>query len=117
MEVLLSVVVCMHNQRIERLWRDLFAGCVSFFYYFFYFLEESGLLDVENELDIYALHFTFLGTIQDKLDAFRLGWCNHGLRTERGCTPMQLWISGFLQTNQDFPEHDALSGIDQVCMC
>lgn len=25
----------VHNQRIERLWQDLFAGCVSFFYYFF----------------------------------------------------------------------------------
>ncbi len=24
-----------HNQRIERFWRDLFSGCVVFFYYFF----------------------------------------------------------------------------------
>ena len=24
-----------HNQRIERLWRDLFARCISFFYSFF----------------------------------------------------------------------------------
>lgn len=30
----------IHNQRIERLWKDLFNGCVSFFYYFFYFLED-----------------------------------------------------------------------------
>ena len=29
-----------HNQRIERLWRDLFAGCISFFYSFFYSLED-----------------------------------------------------------------------------
>ncbi len=29
---------------------------------------------------------------------------------------MQLWISGLLQTNRDLPEHDALSGIDQVCL-
>ncbi len=29
-----------HNQRIERLWRDLFTGCISFFYSFFYFLED-----------------------------------------------------------------------------
>ncbi len=26
----------VHNQRIERLWRDLFAGCISFFYYFLF---------------------------------------------------------------------------------
>ena len=35
----------VHNQRIERLWRDLFAGCVSYFYYLFYFLEGESLLD------------------------------------------------------------------------
>ena len=26
----------VHNQRIECLWRDLFSGCISFFYYMFY---------------------------------------------------------------------------------
>ena len=25
----------VHNQRIERLWRDLFAGCISFLYSLF----------------------------------------------------------------------------------
>lgn len=29
-----------HNQRIERLWRDVFTGCISFFYSF-YSLERS----------------------------------------------------------------------------
>ena len=31
-----------HNQRIEQLWRDLFTGCISFFYFFFYFLFPEG---------------------------------------------------------------------------
>ena len=26
----------VHNQKIERLWRDLFHGCISFFYHLFY---------------------------------------------------------------------------------
>ena len=30
----------VHNQRIERLWRDLFSGCVASFYYHF---EDTGL--------------------------------------------------------------------------
>ena len=29
------VAASTHNQRIECLWRDLFSGCISFFYYFF----------------------------------------------------------------------------------
>ena len=31
----------IHNQRIERLWRDLFAGCISFFIIFFTLLRNS----------------------------------------------------------------------------
>ena len=84
-----------HNQRIERLWRDLFAGCVSFFYNFFYSLEDNGLLDINCPLDIYALHFVFVPIIQNHLDMFRSGWAQHSLRTERSRTPQQLWILGF----------------------
>ncbi len=80
----------VHNQRIERLWRDLFSGCISFFYHSFYFLEDRGLLDIQDERDIYALHFSLLGVIQDQLNSFMLGWSNRGLRTEHGKSPMQL---------------------------
>ena len=83
-----------HNQRIERLWRDVFTGCISFFYSFFYFLEDSGLLDVDNPLDLYALHFVFTPLIQRHIDMFRHGWAHHSLRTEQNQTPQQLWISG-----------------------
>ena len=69
---------------------------LSFFYYSFYFLEDCGLLDIQDERDIYALHFSRV--IQDQLNSFMLGWSNHGLRTEHGKTPMQLWVSGLLQT-------------------
>ena len=81
-----------HNQRIERLWRDLFTGCVSFFYSFFYSLEDIGLLDINCSLDLYALHFVFTPLIQRHLDMFRDGWARHGMRTERNRTPQQLWV-------------------------
>ena len=35
----------VHNQRIERLWRDLLMDCTSLFYHLFYTLEDSGWLD------------------------------------------------------------------------
>jgi transposase InsO family protein len=87
----------VHNQRIERLWRDLFSGCICFFYYFFYFLEDGGILDINNPVDIYTLHFVMLPVIQYQLDMFRKAWANHGLRTENNKTPQQLWIHGMIR--------------------
>lgn len=84
----------IHNQRIERLWRDLFVGCISYFYNFFYALEDINLLDPCKLEDLYALHFVFLPIIQAHLDMFQQGWAHHSLRTENNKTPLQLWIMG-----------------------
>lgn len=46
----------VHNQRIERLWRDLFTGCTYLFYNIFCNMEEYGILDNANELHLAALH-------------------------------------------------------------
>ena len=35
-----------HNQRIERLWRDVFCNCLYKFYSVFWYLEDSNLLDL-----------------------------------------------------------------------
>ena len=64
----------VHNQRIERLWRDLFVGCISYFYSFFYALEDINLLDPCKQEDLYAIHFVFMPIIQVHLDMFRQGW-------------------------------------------
>ncbi len=46
----------VHNQRIERLWRDLFSGCVHMYYNLFYNLESSGLLDPNDEIDLFCVY-------------------------------------------------------------
>lgn len=48
-------LVPVHNQRIERLWRDLYTASISLFYHLFYFLEDAGLLDLENDIHLYSL--------------------------------------------------------------
>ena len=61
----------VHNERIERLWRHLYSDCVSFFYNF-YFMENNGILNVCDDLDLYALHITFLPLIQHQLNQFKM---------------------------------------------
>ena len=50
-----------HNQRIERFWRDLFHGCLFFFYYLFYFLEDHGHLNISDEQELLSLEYVYPG--------------------------------------------------------
>ena len=85
-----------HNQRIERLWRDVFEGVLCLYYNLFYFMEENNILDPLNEVHIAALHYIFLHKINERLDSWRMAWARHKIRTVKA-SPMQLWISGQLQ--------------------
>uniref|UniRef100_A0A3Q3FKJ3 Integrase catalytic domain-containing protein n=1 Tax=Kryptolebias marmoratus TaxID=37003 RepID=A0A3Q3FKJ3_KRYMA len=80
-----------HNQRIERLWRDVFGAVLDLFYTTFCYLETEGLLQTDNEVHLYALHWTFLPQINRHLQFFMDGWNNHRLRTERNQSPLLLW--------------------------
>lgn len=91
----------VHNQRIERFWRDLFMGCVSLFYTLFYILEDMGILDPTNNTDLFALHYVFIPRINHSLDVFRQSYSHHRLRTARNRTPYQLWISGLAERSGD----------------
>lgn len=86
----------VHNQRIERLWRDVFASCLSLFYYLFYYLEDTGLLEADNPVHLYALHFIYLPRINMSLRTFASSWNQHGLSSENGFSPQQLWVRGML---------------------
>ena len=83
-----------HNQRIERLWRDLHQSVTKMYYQLFYFLEHHGLLDPLNEVHLYSLHYVYLPCINTAISIFRDGWNNHGLRTMHNSSPCQLFVSG-----------------------
>ena len=105
----------VHNQRIERLWRDLYSGCICFFYSFFYYLEDTNILNREDERDKYALHFVFLPVIQQQLDTFREGWAHHSMRTMSNRTPLQVWMLGLSLMNSSDPSCEEISGLLEVC--
>lgn len=115
----------VHNQRIERFWRDLYVSCVCVFYNLFYHLEDSDLLDPTNILDLYALHFVYLPYINATMKLFVDAWCDHPMRSCHNRTPNQLWISGMLSNSSSGSAiMDELYGVDQpeyvsilFCVC
>lgn len=86
----------VHNQRVERLWRDTYRCVISVFYQIFYHLEDNQVLDPSSELDLFCLHFVFLQKINDALKTFMTGWNNHALTSESNKTPIQLYTCGIL---------------------
>ena len=92
-----------NNERVERLWRDVFRCIISLFYETFRSLEDEGKLDHLNEVDMYCLHFIFLPRINHALKEFVSSWNNHRISTEHNKTPNQLFVEGFMaQDNQGF---------------
>lgn len=98
----------VHNQRIERLWRDLYSSCVCLFCSLFYFLEDTGLLDINDLLDLYALNLAFIPVIQKQLDLFRDGWAYHKLRTEGNQTPHNCGLWDLMSFAASIPDCHAL---------
>lgn len=103
-----------HNQRIERLWRDVYNGVLGFFYELFTFMEENNILDPLTDIDIATLHFVFVPVINNRLDIWRKAWSNHRIRTIRS-SPTRLWLSGQINFPVDAPlaiEDIAHYGVD-----
>ena len=94
-----------HNQRIERLWRDVFRCVAHLYYYIFYGMELSGILDTDNPVHLFTLHLVFLPRINQALYQFTEAFNHHNVRTERNWSPNQMWLNGMMQ-----PEHPLSNG-------
>lgn len=107
----------IHNQRIERMWRDVHKEVTRKFYDFFYSMEDNGRLQPDNIVHRYALQKVFLSEINAELLQFRLAWNNHRLRTVQNKTPNQIWIEGLTSSASNGSPHtvsDLLSSIPSV---
>ena len=89
-----------HNQRIERLWRDVHRCVTVLFADTFRMLEDEGKLDSLNEVDLFCLHYVYKPRINSTLRSFVESWNNHSMSSEGNLTPTQLYIQGFIETNQ-----------------
>ena len=91
----------VHNQRIERLWRDVFHQCTILYYQLFHYMEDLQILDVNNDAHLFCLEYAFQPRINDSLHKFMLAWNNHPLSSEGNLTPNQLWTIGLVGSSQD----------------
>ena len=87
----------VHNQRIERLWRDVYAGCIYLYHNLFYGMEHYSLLDPDNEVHLFALHFVFMPRINRSLELFTNGFNQSPISTEHNHSPTHMLVQGLLE--------------------
>ena len=80
-----------HNQRIERLWRDVRRVVLRHYQNLFNYLEAYNLLDPLLDIHLLALHHVYIPRINQALEEFVRQHNNHPLRTEHNMTPRQLF--------------------------
>ena len=90
-----------HNQRIERLWVDVWENVTNEFYDLFSYMEFENILDVTKKGHMFALYFVFLPRINERLKSFIFQYNNHPLSTEHNKKPIQLFIQGVLMNTSN----------------
>ena len=62
----------VHNQRIERLWRDVFTCVLSLYYTLFTHLEECGVLNPNDDVDLFLLALYLYSSDQQSFEDLAL---------------------------------------------
>jgi len=100
----------VHNQRIERLWRDLNRTLIRFFRLIFIHLEEEYGFDIDDTVHLYCLHYVYMARINRAFRRFTETWNNHSIRTEHNRTPLQLWQVGMITNG--YEAYEEYNGVD-----
>ena len=99
----------VHNCRVERAHRDVYAGVLCHFANIFSGMEDMGLLDPLNEVHLFSLHFVYTPRINRALQHFTGQWNNHPVSGEHQLSPLQIFASGILENI-----HSGYSGVESI---
>ncbi|KAM4537350.1 uncharacterized protein PAE49_021687 [Odontesthes bonariensis] len=102
----------VHNQRVERLWRDVWNSVTSKYYNALHSLEEEGFIDLSNAIHLFCVQYVFVPRLRSDLQHFTDSWDNHPIRTEANLTSQQMWNIGMLQAPVPEPNYAELQHID-----
>ena len=94
----------VHNQRIERMWRDCRLFCFDFFTALFSEMECEDILDSTNSIHIAALQYVFIPRLNRALNNFSNAHNNRPCRSLHNRTPSQSFILSRLNYTPDVPE-------------
>ena len=99
----------VHNQRIERLWREVNRIVVSRFLNIFLILETRGAFVPTNVAHLYCLHIVYLPMINAALTELAAQWNDHPVTNETNFTPCQMWTQGMIESR-----HRNLTAVQDV---
>ncbi len=88
----------VHNQRIERLWVDLYRCVIKIYVTIFILLEDQFGLDISNNIYLFCLHLVYIPRINKSLRIWVDGWNNHAIRSEHNLAPLQLYTIGMMES-------------------
>ena len=59
-------------------------------------LAPIGMLNLDDLVQRYVLHYIFVPRINHVITSFVQGWNSHPLRSEKNWTPQQIWTNGMI---------------------
>lgn len=79
----------------------MFVGCIHTCHTLVYTMEEAGILDHENNSDLFCLHYIFLPRINEQLHHFKESYRHHRAGNQ---SPYQLWVRGLTAASNSSAE-------------
>ena len=77
-------------------------------------MEMEGVLDPDDEVDLFTLHCLYLPRINSSLKEFSKAWNKHPVRTEENWSPYKIWLNSIIRSELLVANMDVDSfGIDE----